>query len=73
MTGWRKASTCDSNTCVEWTKATACSADGNCAEVAILLRDSKNPDGPVLSFTPDEWRAFVAGVRAGEFDLEPQP
>lgn len=51
------------------------SGGGNCVEVAqvpdpaVALRDSKNPDGPQLVFTPDEWRAFVAGVKAGEFDL----
>jgi hypothetical protein len=33
------------------------------------VRDSKDPQGPVLLFTPDEWRAFVGGVRNGEFDL----
>ncbi|WP_084505236.1 DUF397 domain-containing protein [Nocardia harenae] len=32
------------------------------------VRDSKNPAGPVLDFTPSEWTAFVAGVRAGEFN-----
>jgi Domain of unknown function (DUF397) len=48
---------------------------GDCVEVAgnlpgvIALRDSKDPDGPVLAFTPAEWRAFTAGVKAGEFDL----
>ena len=47
---------------------------GNCVEVArnlpgaVALRDSKDPEGPVLVFTPDEWRAFATGVRAGEFD-----
>lgn len=46
----------------------------NCVEVGfvtaeVLLRDSKDPDGPVLRFTADEWNAFLAGVRAGEFDL----
>lgn len=46
---------------------------GNCVEVAtnlpgiVALRHSKNPGGPKLVFTPDEWRAFVAGVAAGEF------
>jgi hypothetical protein len=35
---------------------------------AVALRDSKDPDGPALVFTPDEWRAFAAGVRAGEVD-----
>jgi len=32
------------------------------------MRDSKDPDGPKLVFTPAEWAAFVAGVRDGEFD-----
>ena len=56
-------------------------ADGNGVEVAIeagskensdhviTVRDAKNPDGPKLIFTPDEWDAFVAGVKDGEFDL----
>jgi hypothetical protein len=44
----------------------------NCVEVGadgdqILLRDSKDPNGTVLSFTPDEWDAFVKGAAAGEF------
>jgi hypothetical protein len=33
------------------------------------VRDSKTPDGPKLAFTADEWLAFTAGVKAGEFDL----
>ena len=46
--------------------------NGNCVEVAELpgwvgLRDSKNPAGPVLAFSPDQWRAFVGGVRTGQF------
>jgi hypothetical protein len=45
-----------------------------CVEVgfemsAVLMRDSKDQDGPVLRFTVEEWKAFVAGVKAGEFDL----
>jgi len=35
----------------------------------ITIRDAKHPDGPKLIFTPDEWHAFVAGVKDGEFDL----
>lgn len=34
----------------------------------ILVRDTKIDDGPVLAFTRAEWTAFLAGVRAGEFD-----
>jgi len=47
---------------------------GNCVEVAanlpgiIAVRDSKNPNGPALAFTPGEWRAFLGGVKLGEFD-----
>ncbi len=45
----------------------------NCVEVAsvdggVLLRDSKNPQGPVLVFTRGEWDAFVGGTKGGEFD-----
>jgi len=36
---------------------------------AVAVRDSKDPDGPRLVVAPDEWRAFVAGVKAGEFGL----
>ncbi|WP_340137767.1 DUF397 domain-containing protein [Bailinhaonella thermotolerans] len=38
------------------------------AEYLYLMRDSKNPDGPVLAFTPSEWEAFTLGVKDGEFD-----
>ncbi len=38
------------------------------ADRLFLLRDSKDPQGPVLAFTPSEWAAFVGGVRLGEFD-----
>jgi hypothetical protein len=46
----------------------------NCVEVAFVdgaigVRDSKNPTGPVLVFTPSEWDAFVDGAKDGEFDL----
>jgi hypothetical protein len=35
----------------------------------IGIRNSRDTGGPVLAFTPDEWRAFLGGVRNGEFDL----
>ncbi|WP_371784248.1 DUF397 domain-containing protein [Streptosporangium subroseum] len=47
---------------------------GQCVEVAanlpgvVVLRDSKDPNGPQLLFTPAEWRAFVGGIKSGEFD-----
>jgi hypothetical protein len=45
---------------------------GDCVEIAanlpgiVAVRHSKDPDGAKLVFTPGEWRAFVAGVAAGE-------
>jgi hypothetical protein len=53
-----------------WTRSSHC-ADSSCVEVAwrdgeVLVRDSKDPGGPVLRFTGVEWAAFVAGVRDGE-------
>jgi len=32
------------------------------------MRESQAPDGPRLVFTADAWRAFVDGVKRGEFD-----
>lgn len=58
----------------QWYKSTLSGQD-NCVEVAHLpdgstvVRDSKNPAGAILTFTPAEWTAFVAGAKAGEFDL----
>ncbi|MFC0863631.1 DUF397 domain-containing protein [Sphaerimonospora cavernae] len=37
-------------------------------EQLYLIRDSKDPDGPVLAFTASEWDAFIGGVKDGEFD-----
>jgi Domain of unknown function (DUF397) len=38
-------------------------------EGGVVLRDAKNPDGPVLHFTRQEWEAFVAGIEDGDFHL----
>jgi hypothetical protein len=59
----------------EWRKSSRSGSTTNCVEVAasppgvVAVRDSKDPDGAKLIFTPAEWDAFTAGVRAGEFDL----
>jgi hypothetical protein len=49
-------------------------AGGMCVEVApvgtgMVVRDSKNPTGPVLAFSAAEWDAFLAGAQNGEFNL----
>jgi hypothetical protein len=41
-------------------------------EAQVRVRDSKNPGGPALTFTPYEWAAFIAGVKAGEFEVPGQ-
>ena len=57
-----------------WRKSSRTTAEGgNCVEVAGLgtiraVRDSKDPDGPVLEFTMAQWTAFATGIRTGEFD-----
>ena len=60
---------------IKWTKPNSCNtATGPCVEVADLpdgrvgVRNSKDPRGPILRFTPEEWRAFLGGARLGEFD-----
>ncbi|MBP2473121.1 hypothetical protein JOF53_001993 [Crossiella equi] len=59
----------------EWKKSSFSEGGGECVEVArvaggVLVRDSKNPDGPSLWFTSMEWIAFLYGVLAGEFGLQ---
>ncbi|WP_199509407.1 DUF397 domain-containing protein [Nucisporomicrobium flavum] len=59
-----------------WRKSSRSSGNGgDCVEVAdnlpgvVAVRDSKAPGGPTLIFAPGQWGAFVAGVKAGEFDI----
>jgi hypothetical protein len=35
---------------------------------AVAVRDTKDRQGAMLLFTGDEWKAFLEGVKAGEFD-----
>ncbi len=55
-----------------WRTATM-SGGGNCVQVKsqndlIVIGNSRFADGPFLSYTPDEWAAFLDGAKKGEFD-----
>ena len=59
-----------------WRKSSYSGGNGGaCVEVAsnlpdvVAVRDSKDPDGPRLVFSRGDWRAFLAGLQAGQFSL----
>jgi hypothetical protein len=59
---------------IRWITSSRSFSNSNCVQAARLpggqigVRDSKDPHGPVLRFTPAEWDAFLTGARHGEFD-----
>jgi predicted secreted Zn-dependent protease len=55
---WRTPLTCNGGACIK------VAASGQ----AILIADSKQPEGPILSYSHDEWQQFVAGIKNGDFD-----
>ena len=62
----------------QWQRGEGAEGDGEQVEVAfvphsdgvtyVAMRNSAQPEGPVLVFTPAEWDSFVKGARDGEFD-----
>jgi predicted secreted Zn-dependent protease len=56
---WKRSSRCESGACVE----VAGSEAGR-----VLLRDAKVPEETPLAFEKPAWKAFIDGVKAGEFD-----
>ncbi|MEW1861611.1 MULTISPECIES: DUF397 domain-containing protein [unclassified Streptomyces] len=61
---------------VEWRKSSYSNGSGgNCVEVgdgnpAVLpVRDSKDPEGPVLTFTPAAWTSFVRALKSGDLPI----
>jgi hypothetical protein len=53
-----------------WHRSSYSGTQGNCVEVAatlpgiVAVRDSHDPRGPRLMFTPDAWRAFLCMMKA---------
>lgn len=80
---WRKARRCDSATCVEqadlppslvFHKALSSGGNGNCVEVGLTerlsaIRDSKDPDGPVLVVPRSAFDALLGDAKRGLLDL----
>lgn len=60
MPNWNRSSFCSDHTCVEV----------SAVEGRILVRDSKHSEAPSLSFTRDEWTAFLRGAQNSEFDFD---
>ena len=59
---------------LDWQRSRMCSVNGSCVQIAALsgggvaIRDGKLGEASsVLTFSQEEWDAFVAGVKAGEF------
>lgn len=58
-----------------WLKSSRSTGNGACVEVkspavsSVVVRDSKDPQGPVLTFSPEAWSTFVGDVDRGSYDL----
>lgn len=54
---------------MNWRKASYSSTNGGACVIAgntrrhVVVGDTKNPDGPTLGFTPEQWRAFTRSIK----------
>jgi Domain of unknown function (DUF397) len=56
---------------LKWRKAKLSAMDGNCVEFAIkviAVRDSGDPNGPILEVPWLVWRSFLTEIKQGKFD-----
>jgi hypothetical protein len=56
-----------------WRKSRRSNSTGNCVEFVrvggqVAVRDSKDPQGPVLVFDCGEIRELIDGMKAGQYD-----
>jgi Domain of unknown function (DUF397) len=56
----------------QWSRSTYSNSWSNCVEVArrrhcMIVRDSKDPTGPLLTCCPTQWVAFTAAISRGQF------
>ncbi|OLT25090.1 hypothetical protein BJF79_13080 [Actinomadura sp. CNU-125] len=61
-------------TSLTWRTSSHTQANGQCVELAKtpgvrLVRDSKDPDGPILTFTPRAWSSFLTTIKTGIHNL----
>ncbi|MFF2081519.1 DUF397 domain-containing protein [Kitasatospora sp. NPDC058162] len=83
---WRKSSYSggEGGNCVEvastlpidWRKSSASNPNDDCVEFGqlasiVAVRDSKDPHGPALTFSPDSWQSFIADIRSDNFPTTP--
>lgn len=61
--------------CAEWRRSGYCDG-GSCVEVAqsplglVAVRDSTNPNGPALLFSPAGWTKFTSQAKCNASDPE---
>lgn len=63
-----------SRTPTAWIKASRSGSANDCVEMRrdgerVLVRDSKHPHGPMLTFGPEHFSAWISAARHGEFPL----